>query len=167
MLVWTCRRKSNGSTAAAPGSASQCIGKEHSSQRPSESTSRGLTLSLDLHTDGADLGTTDVFQRMRRQRLLPYGRIDFRCLQASPGVHQNVAKMVTPDAIAPTLDKEHARPTMSVDGSRRSGRNTCMQYTHVFVFEQEWVVVGCGDQSIQRIRPQPSLLYSARRIRHR
>jgi hypothetical protein len=28
------------------------------------------------------------------------------------------------------------------------------------------VVVGCGDQSIQRIRPRPSLLYSARRITH-
>src|SRR5271157_434692 len=108
MLVWTCRRKSNGSTAAAPGSAGQCIGKEHSSQRPSESTSRGLTLSLDLHTDGADLGITEVFQRMRWQRLLPCGRIEFRRLQALPGVHQNVAKMVTPDAIAPTLDEDHA-----------------------------------------------------------
>ena len=56
--------------------------------------------------------------------------------------------MVAPNAIAPTLDKDHARPAMSVDGSRRSGRNARMQYTHLFVFKKECVVAACGDHGI-------------------
>src|SRR5271165_2693851 len=85
-----------------------------------DKASRGLALSLDLHTGGVDLGIADIFQRMRWQRLLPCRRIEFRHLQGVPRVHQNVAKMVTPDALAPALDEDHARPAMSVDGSRRS-----------------------------------------------
>ena len=47
---------------------------------------------------------------------------------------------------------------MSVDGSRRPGRNTRMQYTYILVFKQECVVVGCGDKGIQRIRPWPQFV---------
>jgi len=109
---------------------------------------------------------TDVFQRMRWERLLPCRRIEFRRLQTLPLVHQNVAKTVTPDAIAPTLDEDHARPAMSVDGSRPSGRNARMQYTHFSVFKKESVIVGCGCQGVQRVRPWPRLFSAARRLRH-
>jgi hypothetical protein len=135
-------------------------------QRPDESAGWGLTLNLDLHTGGIDLGITDVFQRMRWQRLLIWRRIELRRLQTLPGVHQNVANMVTPNAIAPALDEDHARPAMSVDGSRRSERNARMQDTHLFVFKQECVVARCGDQGIQRVRPWPRLFSCARRLRH-
>jgi hypothetical protein len=122
-------------------------------QRPAESTGRRLTLDLDLHAGGIDLRITKVFKRMRWQRLLPCRRIEFRRLQALAGVHQNLAKMVTPNAIAPTLDEDHARPAMSVDGSRCSRRNARMQYTDLFVFKQERVVAGRGDHGVQRLRP--------------
>src|SRR5271166_1673700 len=135
-------------------------------QRPTENASWGLTLNLDLHTGGVDLGITDVFQRMRWQRLLPCRRIEFRSLQTLPVVHQDVSKMVAPNAIAPTLDEDHARPAMSVDGSRPSGRNARLQYTHLFVFKQKCVVAGCGDHGIQRLRPWPPLFRCARRLRH-
>ena len=80
--------------------------------------------------------------------------------------HQDVSKMVAPNAIAPTLDKDHARPAMSVDGSRRPGRDASMQYTHLFVLKQECVVAGSGDHGIQRLRPWPRQLRCARRLRH-
>jgi len=139
---------------------------EHLLQRPAESAGRSRTLHLYFHTRGVDFGITNVFQRMRRQRLLPGRRVQFRHLQTLPRVHQDVSKMVAPNAIAPTLDKDHARPAMSVDGSRRPGRDASMQYTHLFVLKQECVVAGSGDHGIQRLRPWPRQLRCARRLRH-
>jgi len=126
----------------------------------------GLTIHLYFHAGGIDLDIADVFQRMRWQRLLPCRRIEFRSLRSLPVVHQNVSKMVAPNAIAPTLDEDHARTAMHVDGSRPSGRNPRTQYTHSFVFKQESVIVGCGDQGVQRVPPWPRLFRCARRLRH-
>jgi len=91
---------------------------------------------------------------MRRERLLPCGRIQFGYLNGLQGVQHQVTKVVTPHQIAPSQDEQHARPAVRVNRDSLSGQDACMHNTHVLILEQHYVVVGCCPQCIVSFRQE-------------
>jgi hypothetical protein len=64
-------------------------------------------------------------------------------------VQQNRAFRIAPNEIAPTEEIESPRPAMGVERHGVAPRDACVQDADGFIFEEQGVMLGGGDQGIE------------------
>jgi len=110
-----------------------------------------------LDNQYADLRRSQIFDRVRRQWLHPLSAGNPRRFTCQPAIEENIATLVAPDEMTPTLDIGDSAPTVGMNRYDGTRRNRCAQHTHAFVFQQHGMMLGRRDRGVERIRPRPAI----------
>lgn len=109
---------------------------------------------FEFNKKDTDLQRSQVFHGVRRQWPHPLGTRDLRRVRLA-AIEQNVASLIAPDEMAPTLKIGYAAPAMSVQRNYISRSDVGMEYPHPLVFEQQLMVGGRSYERIEPVRPGP------------
>ena len=91
---------------------------------------------FEFNYKNADLQRPQVLYRVRRKRLYPMGAGEPRRISRLAAIEQNIACLIPPDEMAPTLEVSNSAPSMSVQRNYISRRYTCVKNAHPVVFQQ-------------------------------
>jgi len=80
---------------------------------------------------------------------------DFRGLAS---VENNIAGGVATDEVTPTRHEQDCGPAVGMQGHDLARQDAGLDEANSIVFEKQRVVVGRGDQGVERVRPGPRLV---------
>jgi hypothetical protein len=98
-------------------------------------------------------GIADILEYVRRERGCPCDRAFDATDAGGAAVHEDYAGGVAADDVAPTDELERAGPAVGVQRSSFARRDDGLNDPDGFIFEEQLMMCGSGDQGIEMIRP--------------
>ena len=106
---------------------------------------------LHLDRDDAQLRLSDVLHVVRADRARPEGRADLRPGGHGARVQQDVPVRIAADEVAPAQDVQRGRPLVGMHRRPCAGPDRRVEDAHLFVFQENPVVVRCLRHGIERM----------------
>ena len=104
---------------------------------------------LEFNDQYADFARPQIFNRVWRKRRHPLRAGNGRRLSRLAAIEENIATLIPPDEVTPTLHIRETTPTVSMQGDHIACRDCGMKNAHAVIFEQEGVMLRCGHQRVE------------------
>ncbi len=111
-----------------------------------------LIQTLELYAECMQLGSTDVFQRVRRKRAGPQGA-SLGNLPGDSSVEDHRSLAIAAHKVAPRENVGGAWPSVSVQRDRLTRKDPRVEHSYRLILKQEMMMQWRCNQSVELVRP--------------
>ncbi|MGO9126557.1 MAG: hypothetical protein ACLP6G_16930 [Terriglobales bacterium] len=115
----------------------------------------GPSLGFDFYEEDADFGVANVLDGMGRERIEPLGQGKFGGAGKVASVEQDPVVVIAADEISAAHYIGQGGPAMGVQRDEGAGWNMSVKHPHPIIFQKQGVVMGRGQQGVERVGPGP------------